>query len=538
VRSARQALPGGGTLTVLEPGVPDTLDPLLTRTAAGADATAGVFDALVRIDATGAPRPDLAIRWAHSVDARTWTFYLDRRARWHDGEPVTADDVAFTARLVRDARFGATTTRGFDHMASLVVGGSDVLTVTLRTSFAPFLATFGTTPILPEHVLGAIAPDRLRGYAPLSRHPIGSGPFVVAQFTADGRVVEDANADYFGGAPHLERLVIAPARSRQAALAAARADGSTLRPPALGLSPAEAAQLGGTPATGAPPRRAAHASGPARAVYTPSFAWTHLDLIEHGALADPLVRRALAFATPRERIIAQVLRGHGRLCDGDQAPGTPAYEPALHNAYRYNLRAARRLLGRAGFRRLGDGVLGRGGAPLSINLWGDASCRTCAATLRVIAQSWRAAGVASHLRLVPTTTLFGPRGPLYSPGRFRSSQYDAVLYAWVNGPDPDDSAYWTRAAIVSPAHPLGGNFDGYANAAVDALVTHALVTPNGPARYAFYRRIQRLLVADEPDVFLYWADAISVVPRGLRGYAPTPYEPAVTWNAREWSVTK
>jgi peptide/nickel transport system substrate-binding protein len=572
-RSARQALSGGGTLTVLEPGAPDTLDPLLTRTAAGADATAGVFDALVRIDATGIPRPDLAARWTHSVDARTWTFYLDHRARWHDGEPVTADDVAFTARLVRDARFGATTTRGFDHIASLVVGGSDVLTVTLRASFAPFLATFGTTPILPEHVLGAIAPERLRDYAPLSRHPIGSGPFVVAQFTADGRVVEDATADYFGGAPHLDRLVIAPARSRQAALAAARADGSTLLPPALGLSPAEAAQLGSTPATGAPPRRArsvgarlvpgrlvgsahawpaateraharpqaswrAHASGPARAVYTPSFAWTHLDLIEHGALADPLVRRALAFATPRERIIAQVLRGHGRLCDGDQAPGTPAYEPALRHAYRYNLRAARRLLAQAGFRRLKEGLLGRGGAPLSINLWGDASCGTCTATLRLIAQGWRAAGVASHLRLVPTTTLFGPRGPLYSPGRFRSSQYDAVLYAWVNGPDPDDSAYWTRAAIVSPAHPLGGNFDGYANAAVDALVTRALATPNGPARDAFYRRIQRVLAADEPDIFLYWADTISVVPRRLRGYDPTPYESAATWNAREWRVTK
>jgi peptide/nickel transport system substrate-binding protein len=522
-RPARQALLGGGTLTVLEPGAPDTLNPLLTRTAAGADATAGVFDALVRIDATGTPRPNLAVRWTHSVDARTWTFYLDRRARWHDGEPVTADDVAFTARLVRDARFGATATRGFDHITALV-GGTDVLTVTLRASFAPFLATFGTTPILPEHVLGAIAPERLRDYAPLNRHPIGSGPFVVAEVTADGRVIEDANADYFGGAPHLDRLVIAPARSRQAALAAAQADSSTLLPPALGLSPAEAAQLGGT--------------RPARAVYTPSFAWTHLDLIEHGALADPLVRRALAFATPRERIIAEVLRGHGRLCDGDQAPGTPAYEPAVHNAYRYNLRAARQLLARAGFRRLKDGVLGRGGAPLSINLWGDASCRTCTATLRMIAQGWRAAGVASHLRLVPTTTLFGPRGPLYNPGRFRSSQYDAVLYAWVNGPDPDDSAYWTRAAIVSPAHPLGGNFDGYANAAVDYLVTRGLVTPNGPARYAVYRQIQRLLVADEPDIFLYWADAISVVPRRLRGYDPTPYAAAATWNAREWRVTK
>src|SRR5438874_11226073 len=165
--AAPQVLPGGGTLTVLEPGAPDTLDPLLTRTAAGADATAGVFDALVRIDATGTFIPDLAVRWTRSVDARTWTFYLDRRARWQDGQPLTAEDVAFTARLVRDARFGATSTRGFDQITSLVVGGTDVLTVTLGAAFAPFLATFGTTHILPKHALGTIAPGRLRDYAPL-----------------------------------------------------------------------------------------------------------------------------------------------------------------------------------------------------------------------------------------------------------------------------------------------------------------------------------------------------------------------------------
>src|SRR2546423_8310627 len=88
-RAAPRALPGGGTLTVLEPGAPDTLDPLLTRTAAGADATAGVFDALVRIDATGAPGPDLAPRWAPSLAAPPGTFFPDPPRTWPDAEPVT-----------------------------------------------------------------------------------------------------------------------------------------------------------------------------------------------------------------------------------------------------------------------------------------------------------------------------------------------------------------------------------------------------------------------------------------------------------------
>lgn len=518
-----------GTVTILEPGPPDTLDPLLTRTAAGIDATADVFDSLVRIDTTGAFTPDMAASWHRSVDARTWTFYLDPRARWQDGEPVTAGDVAFTARLVRDARFGAASTRGFDLITSLVVSGTDALTVTLSAAFAPFLATFGTTPILPSHVLGTIPPAQLRDYAPFNRHPIGSGPFAVAEFTAAGRVVEEANPDYFGGAPRLDRLIIAPAASRQDALSAARHDDATLLPPALALTPAEAAPFTGT--------------APARALYTPSFAWTHLDLIEHGALASIQVRRALALATPRDRLIAQVLDGHGSIADGDQAPGTPAFDPSLHNSYHLDIGAARALLQHAGFVTQKDGMLATAptasgqSTPFKINLWGDASCATCAQSLNLIARSWQAAGIATRIRLVSTSFLFGPNGPLYSAGRFQSQQYDAVLFAWVNGPDPDDSDYWSRAARVTSQHPLGGNFGGYGNAALDALATRALITSNGPGRYDLYRRIQRILRDDEPDVFLYWADQVSIVPRRLSGYDPTPYDAAATWNVGQWSLS-
>jgi ABC-type transport system substrate-binding protein len=183
------------------------------------------------------------------------------------------------------------------------------------------------------------------------------------------------------------------------------------------------------------------------------------------------------------------------------------------------------------------GLVGRDDVPLTITLWGDAGCATCAATLDLIAQGWLSAGISSTIQLVPTATLFGLHGPLYDANRFRPSRYDAVLYTWINGPDPNDALYWTRKAIVTPAHPLGGNFDGYANPALDALVNRALITPNGPGRYALYRRIQRILVADEPDIFLYWADAVSVAPTRLRGYRPTPYNAAATWNVGQWSLS-
>jgi len=510
------------TLTIAEPSAPDTLDPLLTRVTAGVDAAAPVFDALVRLDATGAFKPDLATHWRRSVDARTWTFELDPRARWHDGVPVTAADVAFTIELVRDARFGAASTLGFDAIATVAVAGAHALTITLRAAYAPFLATVGTTAVLPQHVLGAITPAKLRTYTPFNRHPIGSGPYTVAQVTADGHVVEDANQDYFGDVPTVAHLVFAPMALRAAALAAARRDPTLLLPSSLGLTPRDVAGAG--------------VAGSDAVVYAPSFAWTHLDLIEHGALSDPVVRRALALATPRGQIVAQVLRGHGHISDGDQAPGTAAYDPALHNSYSYDPRAARALLRQAGYKQLKSGLMGRGTTPLTITLWADAACSDCAATLTLVARGWRTAGVATAVRLVPTAAIFGTSGLLYDPARFTKDGYDAVLYSWINGPDPDDSAYWTHAAFVTPTHPLGGNFSGYDNPQLDKLTTDAIVTPNGPGRDALYRRIQRILVADEPDVFLYWADSVSVIPRRLRGYNPTPYNSAATWNAGQWGL--
>lgn len=510
------------TITILEPGPVDTLNPLLTRTAAGADATAGLFDSLVRIDPSGTFQPDLAMSWSRSIDARTWTFRLDPRAHWQDGEPVTANDIVFTARLVRDARFGAVSTRGFDRITSIIVGSARLITITLSAAFAPFLATVGATPILPSHILGNLPPQAVRDDTPFNRHPIGSGPFAAAEFTSSGEVIEEANQEYAGGAPRIDRLVIAPATSRQAALADTRSGGATLLPSSFNLTPAEATAFTST--------------APAAPVYTSSFAWTHLDLIEHGALANPLVRRALAYATPRDQIVAQVLAGHGQIGDGDQAPGTPSYEPALHNSYRHNPRAALALLKKARYSPLQSGLVARNNVALRINLWGDAGCITCAQVLKMVAQGWRGAGISSTIRLVPTTALFGPHGPLYNPGRFTSPEYDAVLFTWVNGPDPDDSAYWTRGAQVTANNPLGGNFGGYANAALDALATRALITPNGPGRYALYRQIQRILTADEPDVFLYWADAISLVPRRLHGYTANPYSTAATWSARNWTL--
>jgi peptide/nickel transport system substrate-binding protein len=90
--------------------------------------------------------------------------------------------------------------------------------------------------------------------------------------------------------------------------------------------------------------------------------------------------------------------------------------------------------------------------------------------------------------------------------------------------------------IVRPGHLDGGNFDGYSNAQVDTLTSQALTTTDEGKRTALYKEIQRRLVTDQPDIFLYWTSHLSLAVSNLHGYEANPFRPGVTWNADQWTL--
>src|SRR6185312_13480437 len=103
--------------------------------------------------------PDLATGYTISNHGLRYQFTLDGRARWQDGEPVTADDVLFTTRLMRDPKFPAANRFGFGAIASISANGPLTVVVTLHSPYAPFLRAFAGMPILPSHVLSPIPSD-------------------------------------------------------------------------------------------------------------------------------------------------------------------------------------------------------------------------------------------------------------------------------------------------------------------------------------------------------------------------------------------
>ena len=528
-RAERRASAAQGAFTIGVLSLPASLNPLidlqpqLDPQLPATDITDAIFESLLAADTHNALTPSLATGYAVSADGTRYQFHIDPRARWQDGVPVTAADVLYTTRLMRDPQFPAANRFGFGNIAAIAATGSLTVTVTLRGPFAPFLRAFSTTPLLPAHVLAPIPAAKIGGYEAFNRRPIGSGPYTVGEFVDGDHITLDANPAYYRAGPRIPRLIFRLEPSETAALRALRTGTVQMLGPAAGLTPRDLL--------------AALAGGKLAAYASPGFGWAHIDLIESGFLRDRVVRQALTYATPRQRIIATQFGGLVTAADADQPPTSRYYEPRVAGTFPYAPGKVARLLRAHGFARVkGRNEYRKFGRVLRITLWLDSSCGDCRAVAATIAASWGAAGVPTSLRAVPTHALLGPSGPLYSPTRLTDPALNAVLYTWYTIPEPDDSPYWASDQIVRPGRPSGLNFVGYSNPRMDALLSRALTTADDSARIDAYRAIQRLLVRDQPAIFLYWTSHLSLATSTLHGYEANPFHPGVTWNVANWRI--
>ncbi len=195
---------------------------------------ADVYDLLVDFGPNLEPEPGLAESWETSPDGLTWTFHIRQGATWQDGQPVTANDVAFTLNFIRSSEDPAYTgpwapngndTNGdgdpdhplslFDNYLDLAdgyantrissVAATDASTVVIKTTAPLIVLGQMYIPILPEHIWGSMT--FAQAYKTTNDNPIGSGPFQVVDFNRDQAIRLVANKNYWGGAPKIDQLI-------------------------------------------------------------------------------------------------------------------------------------------------------------------------------------------------------------------------------------------------------------------------------------------------------------------------------------------
>lgn len=481
---------------------PDTLNPVLGYAV---DGGSKIFDGLVTFDEQLRVVPALAARLPQvSADGLTLTYTLRTGVTFHDGTPLTADDVVFTYRALLDPKTNTTLRSAYDALAEVVATDARTVAFRLKYPYAPFVKRT-TLGILPARLLSGVDINT----APVNREPVGTGPYRLQSWTSE-RMVLVANDAYWGGAPAVKRVTIAfiaDDNVRAARLRAGELDGAEL--------PAKIAdRFAGT----AGYRRHDVPSADYRIVNLP---------MAHPVTGDRAIRQALDHAVDRQAIVDAVLGGQGQPGFGLISPAaTEWYEPSPNRSPGADRARAGQVLDQAGWRPGRDGIRAKDGRRAAFTLMYAASD-----TLR----KDLATAVASDARKVGIDVTL--TGLDWSAIRPRLGT-DAVIYGGGTPYDPDYELYDMLHSTV--AGKGWANPGRYQNSTVDSLLDQARRTGDHARRVSLYRQAQTAAAADAPNIGLVFIHHVYLLRDAWAGVTPRTeahehFLNGLYWNLEDWT---
>jgi peptide/nickel transport system substrate-binding protein len=206
-----------------------TLDPTIYHAIISFHARLNIFDALTDIGPDGSVVPRFATKWEKSGDAKSWTFTIRTGAKFHNGEPVTIDDVIFSYQKIIDDEKSPTRVY-VNNIASIDRVSDTQIRFNLKTPFAPFDRNATLIAVIPKKAYQEMGADAF------GKKPIGSGPYRVVNWIKDDRLELEGFDAWWGGAPSVKQVVMRPVPSesaRSAALLSGEIDIVPALPPAL-----------------------------------------------------------------------------------------------------------------------------------------------------------------------------------------------------------------------------------------------------------------------------------------------------------------
>ncbi len=474
----------GGIYTEALVGSMGRLNPMLDwNNSADRDIDRLIFSGLIRFDSRGLPQPDLADSWGASADGTIYNFSIRPNAVWHDGQPVTSDDVLFTIEMIKSA--GSLFPQDVKDLWSQVeVKRLDDKTfqIKLPEPFAPFLdyATFG---VLPKHLLESIPADQL-ATAEFNLSPIGSGPYKFDSLLTSGGqitgVVLVPNPDYFIQPPFIEQVVFRYYPNSASAFAAYQ------QGEVLGVSQLTNDVLG------------AALEEPTLSVYTSRLPQMGMVFLNNNNpnvpfLGNANVRRALLLGVNRNIIVSHILKGQAVIANGPILPGSWAYYEDIEK-FEYDPDAATALLKEEGFviPAGGGDVRAKDGQFLTFTLvHPDDALHTQIA--QAIQSDWALIGVRIDLQAVAYDSLVND---------FLTTRNYMAALADLNTsrtPDPDPYLFWHQSEATG-----GQNYSQWDNRTASEFIETARTAADFSERARLYRNFQVVFTKDMPSLPLYY----------------------------------
>jgi len=485
------------TLRIGWPGSPDTLNPGTGILAEAYVVYDMVYNTLYKLNFDGTFSLDAAESVTTSDDGKSWTFTIRQGLKFHDGQPMTAKDVAFSLNLYKaheDFPYLNFYTLYFD---TIEAPDDKTLVLTLTEAIPNLESQLLALYILPEHIWSQHAEGNAAAeFENLAM--IGTGPFKMQEYQQNEFVHLVANPDYFAGPPKVAEVIFQTFGNEDAlvqALVTGQVDMITEMPntavPILKRTE-NVAVVNGAPL------------GPSvRDIVFNQLAPENCPdgskCTGHPALRDRNVRLALAHATDKQNIIDVAMLGLAQPGLTLVAAGQAYWYNNNLQDYAFDIAKANQILDEAGYKDSdGDGVreMPDDSQPLTLRLQWPNDIPEAPRIAELLAQSWGQVGVKVEPQSVDPDALTAACCPAFD--------FDVMIWGWSWGPDPNDPLGVMRTDQI----PTGSSETGYANPDYDALYDQQAVELDREKRREIVFQMQEIVFNDVVYIIPYYQQTV------------------------------
>lgn len=462
----------GGVLVVGSTQAPRHLNSAVQSGVATMMPAAQLFASPIRLDKNWKPQPYLAESWTLSPDNRSITLVLRKNAVFHDGKPITAEDVKFSIETIRDNHPFKTM---YGPVNAVTINDSQTAVIRLAEPHPAVLLALSTslTPIIPKHIFGDGTDVKIH---PRNATPVGSGAFKLVEFKPGEHIIMDRFDRFFlKDEPKLERIIVRLFKDPTSLLLAFER-GEVDVHQAL-TDPREIERVRKIPS--AQVYKAAPAIGP--------LTWLAFNT-KSPKLADKRVRQAINFAIDKKYILEAMLGNMNARATGPIAMGSPYYSADVEK-YDFNLGQATKLLDDAGLKP------GANGVRMTLDIDAIPGSSDFKAIQEYMKPALAKIGIEANVRLSPDFPTWARR--------VSSLQFEATLDSVYNWGDPVIGVHRTWLSSNIKPGVIWSNTQSYSNPKVDEWLAAAGQEMNLAKRKELYKQMQKAVVDDCPVAFLY-----------------------------------
>ncbi|MBP6884037.1 MAG: ABC transporter substrate-binding protein [Candidatus Pacebacteria bacterium] len=489
----------GGSVSEGIIGTPRFINPILAFSDADMDLTTLVYSGLMRKTSDGTLTPDLASGYEVSKDGLTYTFTLKDNITFHNGDPVTPDDVIFTINKAKDPLITSPRSANWDGV-SVIKQDERTIVFTLRQPYASFLENT-TMGILPISIWGD-SPIELNT---ANTNPVGSGPYMVSKVNKQGSGVIDSFElslfkNFALGKPFIKKVTLKFYPNEDNMISALE-NGDIEQ--ISSITPSSATILKGK-------------GYRVESSVLPRIFGLFFNQNQNQLFTDKNIIKAIDQAVDKDQIVREVLRGYGVAIDEPIPPNMIAYQKLsneVNQTQADRLAAAQNILAKDGWVKGADGFLTKTVTdskkkktvvPLEFSI-STGNAPELVQSAEIIQKDLEAIGMKVDVKTFEVGNL--------NQGVIRPRKYDVLLFGQIINHESDLFAFWHSSQRKDP----GLNVAIYTNAKVDKILEDAFVTVDEQARIKKYSQFEDEIKKDMPAVFLYSPNFIYVVSKNLQG---------------------